>query len=617
MGHLIKKVLCAFLLCCPLRAFLQPKPSCADSIRHYLLTPTPDTGKSYLLLRVAQLPECPADSLLLYGGQWYAYTVQQHITTGLPEALYVMGLGWYRKGRKKEAVSCLYKAATTWEATGSNPLQLARTYELIAGVYKTLGRFSDALAYYRQSFSLKKKLKQELLLLSTYNGLGMTFRLLEKNDSAIFYLKKSFTLAAGNELAMAQVSNNLGNIYWSLRHFTLAVEWYTQALQHFKIVNNAAGIAEACFNLGAVATQRKQYQQAINYYNQSLQAASDGQPLEHLEWIYRHLADAYFKTGRLEQAYANVVKYVEIKDSSRSLNMQRSIADLKEKYETEKKENALALEQARLAKLSIVNSNQVRLIYILIAVTGLIVAAAYLLFRNIRRKQMLTAELASLREKEKQQLIQEQSLKNSLAMLEGREMERQRISRDLHDRVGGTLSSINLFVQSIKSDIPAMSNTTFKIERLLNEAIDDVRRISHDLSNRILQQYGLQAALEDLKDSAKATGAFDVALYQQVVEPLPALLEAEIYYVCRELVTNAIKHSKASQLSIQLLTEHPLLYLTVEDNGIGFDPILERTGIGLANIQTRANKMHAQFAIDSQPGKGACVSLIIPIESTI
>jgi len=607
-------VIFSFLICLPLRVYLQSTRAYADSIHQYLLTDKPDTGKCYLLLRLSQLPDCLPDSLLSYGERWYDYTKKHRIAAGQPEALYAMGFASYKKAANEDAVSSLYKAAKFWEASGNNPVQLARTYELIAAIYKTLGRYQDALTYYRQSYQLKKTQGKESILMSTYNGLGNTFRALGHSDSAIFYLKKTLALAAGNELAMAQVSNNLGNIFFSLDNIAVAIDWYNQALTHFKTVNHAAGIAEVYFNLGSVASDQQHYQQAITYYNQSLQAAPDNQPLEHLEWIYHHLADAYFKTGKLQQAYINEVRYAAIKDSSLSLNMQQSIAGLKEKYETEKKEHALALEQARTTRLSIINNNQVRLIYIMIVVTVLIVAMGYLLFRNMKRKQLLTAELATLKEKEKQQLIQEQALKNNLAMLEGREMERQRISRDLHDRVGSTLSSVNLYVQRIKNNTPETVDATHKIESLLQEAIDDVRRISHDLSDRVLQQYGLQAALEDLKDTATGTGAMEVALYQQSIGRLPALLEAEIYYICRELVTNAIKHSQASQLSVQLMKEGALLYLTVEDNGKGFDTSQVHSGIGLTNIKTRANKIQASYTIDSQLGGGACISFIIPLQ---
>jgi signal transduction histidine kinase len=600
------------MLCLPVAGRSQAT-TYTDSIRNYLLTAQPDTGKCYLLLRLAQSPDCPPDTLLAYGQQWYNYTTAHRITAGQPDALYAMGYALVRKGSNEEAINSLYKAAAAWEANGLNSLQLARSYEMIATVYKTLGRFNDALSYYRLAFYWKSQQHNELLLMSTYGGLGNTFRALQQMDSAIFYLKKSLALAEGNELAMAQASNNLGNIYWALKNWQAAVELYNKALRLYEKLQHNGGIAETSYNLGDVAFRQQQYQQAIVYFNKSLQAAPEGQSLDHLEWIYWGLADAYYKTGRFEQAYKNQVKYLEIKDSTLSLNMQQSIADLKEKYESEKKEQALALEQARTSRLSIINSNQVRLIYILVAVTILIAGMGYLLFRNMKRKQLLSAALAASKEREKQQLIQEQALKNNIAMLEGREAERQRISRDLHDRLGSTLTSVRLFMQRTRSQTNTLDGSSEKVEILLNEAIDDVRRISHDLSDSVLQQYGLAEALEDLKDTAEASGTMRVDLHRQETGPLPAGLATEIYYICRELVNNAIKHSQATLLSIQLGKEDQLLYLTVEDNGAGFDPAIVAEGIGLYNIKTRANKIKAQYTIDSSPGRGACFSFIIPL----
>lgn len=594
-----------YLWCITFPCRAQLVQSYTDSLRTYLQSSKPDTGKSYLLLRLAQQPDCPPDTLLAYGQHWYAYTSKHHISAGVPEALYATGLGWFRKGQNTEALDYLYKSATAWEKSGRNPLQLARTYELIATIYKALEKYTDALSYYRMACQIKKAQNNEVILLSTYNNLGNTFRALNQPDSAIWYLKKALPLAAGNTLTTAQVSNNLGNIYWSLKNWQQANEWYKKGLLHFDSLHNEVGIAEANFNLGAVATQLEQYPAAITYYNNSLRA-SDGQSLDHLEWIYLHLADAYFKTGHFEQAYNNAVKHTVIKDSTLSLNIQKAVADLKEKYETEKKEHALALEQARTAKLSLINSNQMLLIYVLAGVAIVISIMGYFMISNMRRKQKLAAELADLKEKEKQQMIQEQALRNNIAMLEGQEAERQRIARDLHDRLGSTLTSVRRFMRN--------PDTNGKIDVMLDEAIDDVRRISHDLSDGILQKYGLAEALEDLKDTTAAGGVMNITLHQQDLGVIPATIAAETYYITRELVNNAVKHSKASELSITLMREDQLLYLTVEDNGKGFDTTVANRGIGLANIETRAFKINAQFTIESYPGKGTCIFFTIPLK---
>lgn len=595
------------ILCIALPCRAQLLQSYTDSLRTYLQSAKPDTGKAYLLLRLAQLPDCPPDSLIAYGQYWYAYTSKHHISAGIPEALYVTGLGNFRKGQNTEALEYLYKSATAWEESGRNPLQLARTYELIAMLYKVLQKYPDALNYYRLACHIKKAQHNEIILLSTYNGLGNTFRALNQIDSAIWYLKKALPLAAGNTLTTAQVSNNLGNIYWTLKNWDQANRWYKEALLHFDSLHHTTGIAEASFNLGAVATQLKQYPAAIAYYNSSLKASSDGQSPDHQEWIYRHLADAYYQTGEFKLAYLNAVKNSDVKDSTLSLNIEKAIADLKEKYETEKKEHALAIEQARTTRLSLVNTNQMRLIYLLAAVAIIISVMGYFMISNMRRKQKLAAELADLKEKEKQQMIQEQALRSNIAMLEGQQAERQRIARDLHDRLGSTLTSVRRFMKS--------PDYNSKIDVMLDEAIDDVRRISHDLSDGILQKYGLAEALEDLKDTVAAGGMMNVSLHQpKDMGIVPASIAAETYYIVRELVNNAVKHSNASDLSIQLMREEQLLYLTVEDNGKGFDTTAFNKGIGLANIETRAFKINATFTMESYPGKGTCIYFTIPLK---
>jgi len=584
-----------------------------DSIRHYLWTDRPDTGKCYLLVKLAQLPECKPDTLLACGQYWYDYTVKKGVQAGRPEALYAIGLALYRKGKSSDAIGYLYRAATAWEENGRDPLQLARTYELVAAVYKTLQKPADALPYYRQAYALKKTQDNEAILLSTYNGLGTTFRALGLTDSAIFYLKKALA-AAGNELTKAQVTNNLGNIYWSLKEWPTASQWYGEALQHFEATHHPGGIAEANFNMGAVATQLQQYPAAIRYYNKSLESLPTGQSLEHLEWIYQHLADACYHTGAFKAAYENEIKYNKIRDSTLSLAVQRSVADMKEKYETEKKEHALMLEKERTARLSLINSNNERLIYLLAGVAILVSALGYFMVRNMRRKQVLAAQVAALKEKQNQQLIREQALKNNIAMLEGQERERQRISRDLHDRLGTTLTSVKLYVQSSRVYPDGIAEHARKIDLLLDEAVNDIRGISHDMSPAILQKYGLVEAVKDLKDTAEAGGTMRVRLQLRDAGLLPAGAAAEVYYILKELLHNAVKHSGADELFIQLMEEDRIVYLTVEDNGTGFDRTAITHGIGLTNIEARVHKLNAVFTIDSYPGKGTCFSFTIPLK---
>lgn len=586
-----------------------------DSVRQWLASPKPDTGKLYLFTRLAQLPDCIPDTLLHYETQFYTYAEKHGLTAALPDALYAMGVAYFRSSKPSEAIAHFYRAAQGWDKAGDHPLQLARAYEMIATIHKAAGHYTDALQYYRQAFHLKKTLQNEQLLMSTYNGMGNAFRALDQADSAIFYLKKSLALSmlANNTLAIAQVTNNLGNIYWQQRSFSEARNWYSKALQSFETLQNAEGIAEACFNLGTIAFKQEDYSKAISYFNKSLQSLSNGQPLEHLEWIYRHLADAYAFAHEYEKAYSVFVKYADVKDSIYSIASAKAVADVREKYESEKKEQALLIEKERTAHLSQLNRNSRWLIYLLIAVAVLIALLGTFLVSNSRKQQLIAAQLAALKQQENERLIREQALQNNIAMLEGQEAERQRISMDLHDRLGGTLASLKFMIQSLYVKDNNLPPQAAKMDLLLQDALKDVRGISQNMSVGILHKYGLAEALQDLKETAESTGTLQVMLSLQGTARLPKQKAVEVYYIIRELVTNVIKHSRATELYIQCLTEEEVLLLTVEDNGIGFDTTQRAKGIGLTNIEARAHKIHATLEIETTPGKGTSFFFRIPI----
>ncbi|BAV04646.1 Signal transduction histidine kinase [Filimonas lacunae] len=586
-----------------------------DSIQQLLRLPKPDTSRLHLFIKLTQLPDCSPDTLFRYEKLYYEYAEKHHLTTAIPYALYGIGVACFKNNNNSEAVNYFYRAAEMLEKSNNNPLQLSRCYEMLAMTYKNTDRNEDALRYYRQSYWLRLSLKNEQYLVSTYNGLGTTFRALGKPDSAIFYLKKSLLVAQNmhNTLNIAQVTNNLGNIYWQQDNYTEAISWYKKALESFEELENPHGIAEATFNLGSIAYNQNDIPGAIKYFNQSLAAVEDGQSLEHLEWTYIHLAYAYEKLHQYEKANINYKKHDLVHDSIFNIATQKAIDDVKEKYETEKKEQALKHEKERTLTLSKLNHRNRLVIYLLIFIAISITTLGFFLLSASRKKRMIADQLSALKHKENEQLIREQELKSNIAMLEGQEAERQRISMELHDRLGGTLASLKFLIQSVYVKDEQLSDHSQKIDLLLQDALKDVRGISHNMSVGILHKYGLAEALSDLRETIESSGTMQVVMNLQGVNRLPKQKAEEVYYIVRELTTNALKHSQASELYVQCLTEEEVLVLTVEDNGVGFDMSQRAKGIGLTNIEARAHKINATLDIESSPGNGTSFFFRIPI----
>ena len=149
----------------------------------------------------------------------------------------------------------------------------------------------------------------------------------------------------------------------------------------------------------------------------------------------------------------------------------------------------------------------------------------------------------------------------------------------------------------------------------MDDAVKEIRAISHNLMPNALVKSGLVAAVKEfvskLNNSDKLKINLEITGLQQRLEPTS---ETILFRVLQELVSNIVKHANANQISIQLLQHENEITLMVEDNGIGFDTSSkdEMNGLGLKNIQSRIAFLNGQFNIDSATGKGTTVVIEIP-----
>jgi len=148
----------------------------------------------------------------------------------------------------------------------------------------------------------------------------------------------------------------------------------------------------------------------------------------------------------------------------------------------------------------------------------------------------------------------------------------------------------------------------------LDEAVSEVRRISHDLTSGVLVKNGLRAALNDMKRTIESTGKLEINIFEAGEKQRLSLeFEISIYRVIQELLSNILKHAEASKIDMHITQTKDSFTLIVEDDGKGFD--MAKTGavgIGLANVKQRVASMGGTVNFDSRPGSGTTV--IIEIE---
>jgi len=209
-------------------------------------------------------------------------------------------------------------------------------------------------------------------------------------------------------------------------------------------------------------------------------------------------------------------------------------------------------------------------------------------------------------------------------ILEAQELERKRISRDLHDEVGQALTVIKLNAGLIARNLPE-SMHQFKedcedLTSCIDIVIEHVRRLARELSPSILEDVGLGAALRALlQDYARGGVRKITAAVENVDHLLSKKAEFIVYRIIQEALANAIRHARAHNVTVVGGKEGPGLSFLVEDDGIGFDAAIvlkdfAHRSLGLALIAERVSMLGGSFELDSEIGRGTRIHFIIPID---
>ena len=210
------------------------------------------------------------------------------------------------------------------------------------------------------------------------------------------------------------------------------------------------------------------------------------------------------------------------------------------------------------------------------------------------------------KEKERQQLLER--------LIGSEEEERARIARELHDGVGQSMSAALMALRMSKTDCRGHA---CGIEGRVKLATDEVRRISRALRPSVLDDYGLDSALErHASDVGQLSGL--VVMYERICAGLAPTVakstETAIYRIAQEALNNVVRHADATRVSVILYRKPHELRLVVEDDGSGFIPNNGTDqGMGLPGMRDRARLLGGDLEVESQPGLGATVMVRIPV----
>jgi signal transduction histidine kinase len=201
-----------------------------------------------------------------------------------------------------------------------------------------------------------------------------------------------------------------------------------------------------------------------------------------------------------------------------------------------------------------------------------------------------------------------------ISVMHARDQEGARISRILHDEVGQILSAIGLQLDLLRmdltEDVEAASQRIAGIQKVLETAVDQVRDLSYESNPSIVERAGLPFALDRLVGRYRKAFAGGIRLLFDSSVRVPVEPATALYKIAEQALDNAVAYSGGAQIEILVKRVKHAVALEIRDNGKGFTPEQESTGLGLHLMKYQASQAGIQFSVASAPEKGTIVRAI-------
>ncbi|MFL0083359.1 ATP-binding protein [Tenacibaculum maritimum] len=462
--------------------------------------------------------------------------------------------------------------------------------------------------YFKMHLSLKVKRYKDSFL--RYNKLVV--------DSDTFENKELLNLKA-------KAYSNLAGVFAQDSLYSMAEKYANEAIKIHRRQNDKLSEAAALSNLANIFIYQKHYKKAKQLYSRGLKLIENRKSIQAIEFkesLYENLGYAMYMLKDYKAYEIQDLSY-EIKDSLRDIDVRRMIEEVNAEYNVDNVRQAEELKRIKIESEKEASQKNTWLV----GAMGLITALLLLYIANYYklRQQKLSLELSNTEFMQREKLDKlkaESQLKMLNATLDGKEEERKEIAETLHDNVSALLSSANLHLQASQKQFNG--NTPVEIEKtqkIILEASQKVRDLSHTLVSSILLKFGLAYAIKDMANKY-TNSMLSIHVDFNTINRYTQKLEIKIYNIIQELVNNIIKHSKASNACVLLKESGETLHITIRDNGCGFDASAYNTddighvksGIGLNQIRARVQIMKGTFKINSKLGKGTEMVIILPIK---
>mgnify|MGYP006285607479 CR=1 FL=1 len=510
-------------------------------------------------------------------------------------------------GEYDEAVSLYYEGLASYEKI-KDTTRLLLSLNNIGTLFYENDYLDEAINYYSRAIKLARFIPDKTILADAHLNLANTLRLKGDTDGYLHHLDSAIIHSESLNYSYGRVLIylTLSEYYIEINKPDSALSFSRKLLKNAKEYGNPYNIAEAYNRFGIALMENNKIDSAGLFFHKAAEISQKNGYKQVLANSRLNIANHKKHQGNFREAFKSLFEYQMLIKEISTEEKQQALQELDRKYQLVRKERQIQDQRASL----IMKENEIKQknTAIIIGTVALVLAVIilillYIILRNRKRIQ----------EKELQRMHSERDKEVIKALLEGEEKERKRIARELHDGINGNLAAL-------KMNLGDKKDSEYNV--LLDQTMNEVRNISHNLMPDMVQKFGLKEALENYISSLERKGSVkihfqfipeDVKLHQE--------LSINIYRITQELIKNSLTHSEAKEILIQLTLSNEIIQLTVEDDGKGFRTTRETrgsgSGIGLRNVENRVKYFRGKLDIKSSTHTGTSVNIEIPLTQSL
>ena len=552
------------------------------------------------------------DSMLRPFAHTEAYRIRGFI-------LHAYGTLQQMNGSEKNAMAVFLDMALPVAKQSGDAFLIGNLEKAIAIVFMNANRRPDAAGYLLRAVdnmersSVDNPVRLETLV-EAYVCSAENYANMVELDSAKIYLDKASRLLSPKPNSNLYLTYYLAEGFWFNKR-----KQYREAVASFnKGIALGKGEPRAQYSVNRLKYVKfkalfnnKKYPAALAVMHDLLQS-----PLVFIsdkKIYYKDLSETYAVAGNKAEGYNWAAKYIVLSDSLYEAKFQNDIIEFEKKYNNAENQKKISLLQAANEKAALRSRNNQLLAWSLAGFSIFLLALAILGWQYYRNSRKLVVQKELSHQQQLKDISQQQQLKLAAALLQGEERERKRLAGDLHDGLGGMLAGvkINLSRLSPMSQEEVFTKDLPVIISQLDSSVNELRRIARNMMPESLLNSGLETALKEICESfASPALAVNFQAYN-VEQDITQDMQVTIFRIVQELLANAVRHAAATSVLVQCSQNENTFYITVEDNGKGFNTgqINVTKGIGLTNVKNRVDYLKGTLDIESAPGTGTTINI--------